>query len=495
MKSSLTLPHSLEAERAVLGAILLDDSCLLRALEMDLTPEDFYHSGHRKMFSAMVRLQARGVLREPILLIEEMTQRGEIHEVGGAAGMMTMVEDALTLGHLEPYAALLKEHTATRALLDLAERIAAAARDGDKAAEIVESASAELARSQRASGKRFGVGLGDFLAQQFPPVEPIIEGILTTDGGGWRAGEEKLGKTLYSEHEAICIALGLPVLGRFAVPVRRRVLFIEEEDPPTRTHRRIAALLRGHNINPDDPAGQADLNEWFRIAVWEGFSLDDPKLVTRLDGTIREFRPAVVYLDALRKFTTRDLNKADQASAVLSILDGLRRDHGVLFLVVHHYRKNQGFRTGRGSQEISGSFVLGAWGESSLFFEPIGRKQGAVRVEAQSKDAPPMPPFKLLVESEGPPHDPRWIRLRAEDLTESSVRERNMETVLQALQTLPATEAIEGKPGVPVDTLAKTVKLSDKTVRECLKGLREQEKAEVVGKGSNNANLWSATNV
>jgi hypothetical protein len=93
----------------------------------------------------------------------------------------------------------------------------------------------------------------------------------------------------------------------------------------------------------------------------------------------------------------------------------VRRKFGVLFRLVHHYRKTQGFRAGRGSQEIGGSYVLGAWGENSLFFEPVGRKQGHVRVEVQSKDSAPVPGFRLKVESEGPTHAPTLVRLVVEE--------------------------------------------------------------------------------
>lgn len=337
------------------------------------------------------------------------------------------------------------------------------------------------------------VGLGQFLAQKFPPLEPIVEGLLYTDGGGWIGGEEKLGKSYFAVEEALSIALGLPVCGRFAVPQRRRVVFIEEEDPPRRLHARIHALLRGKDLDPTDPVLLADLDEWMQVAAWTGFSFDTAELVARLDATCRTFQPAVIYGDVLRKLTMRDLNKSPEAGALLATLDGLRRAHGVVFRILHHYRKSQGFRTGRGSQELGGSFQLGAWAENSLFFEPIGRQQGAVKVDIQSKDAPPAPAFKLVFESEGPAHDPLWVRLRAEELTETSIRARTLDAILQALSTIPPTPNLDdgGRPGVPVEELIKVVKVSEKTVRTCLKDLEKASKAESVGTGTHNKKLYA----
>jgi len=65
--------------------------------------------------------------------------------------------------------------------------------------------------------------------------------------------EEKLGKSLHATHEAVCLALKLPVLGLFEVPEQRRVIFIEEEDPPRRVWARVRAILRGIGIDPDNP--------------------------------------------------------------------------------------------------------------------------------------------------------------------------------------------------------------------------------------------------
>jgi hypothetical protein len=332
------------------------------------------------------------------------------------------------------------------------------------------------------------MGGGAFIAQTFPESTHYIDGILSDDGGGWISGEEKTNKTWWMEAEATSLALAKPLAGRFAVPQRRRALILEEEDSPRRTHRRIRAVLRGHGIDPDDPAAQADLDAWLRISVWSGFTLDNALLVAQLDAAIKDFRPAVVYIDCLRKVTMKNLNHADEAGALLAILDDLRRRYDVIFRLVHHYRKQQGFRTGRGSQEIGGSFVLGAWGENSLFFEPIGRKQGAVRVEVQSKDGTPVPGFTLTIESEGPSHAPDLVRLVAtHDVDPNDVDE----IVYQAVAALPKIDAVKGAPGVPFTTIRDAVKKGDKTVRRSLDRLVAGERCLVTGTTTKQAKLYA----
>lgn len=333
-----------------------------------------------------------------------------------------------------------------------------------------------------------GVGLGTFLAQTFEAQSPLIEGLLTADGNGWIAGEEKLGKTYYALEEALALSLGHPVAGRFRVPSRQRVLFIEEEDPPRRAHVRLHALLRGHGFDPTDYAIQAELDGWFQIGVWSGFTLDDDTWLRRLDTTCATFRPAVVYLDVLRKMTRRDLNKAVEAGGVLATLDTIRRDRGVIFRILHHYRKSQGFRSGRGSQEIGGSFVLGAWAESSLFFEPVGRKQGTCRIDVQVKDGPPIPSFTLGFYAEGPAHAPTLVRLTAEDQAEDVSAD---DILLQAVASGPKTPPASGRSGVTVSALAVLLKRSEKTIRRGLKRLVDAELVQVVGKAAKGTDLYA----
>lgn len=339
-----------------------------------------------------------------------------------------------------------------------------------------------------------GISFIDFFNKDFPPADVLVEGLLASDGGGWIGGEEKLGKTFYALEEALCLALKLPVCGRFQVPTQTRVLFIEEEDPPQRVKRRLQALLRGHDQDPEDLDVQRQLFKHLQLAIWEGFSLDKPEMVARLEASLMEFRPRVVYLDVFRKLTLQDLNKADEASKLLETLDRLRRKYDVIFRIVHHFRKGQGgYRTGRGSQEMSGSYVLGAWGENSLFFSPIGKAQGMARVEIQRKDAAGMPPFKLTLESNGEhdTSDPEVMRLVTHDIDQKTHEAELKEQVYDAIQTCPKTEALKGRDGVTLKAICQHLKRrSDKPVREALKELAREKRVQVVGTGQYNADLW-----
>ena len=88
-------PHSLEAERAVLGAILLERDSLPKAIEL-LKPADFYKEGHRKIFDATLALFERNEPVDLLTVSEELKRRAELEEVGGAAALAGLVEEATT---------------------------------------------------------------------------------------------------------------------------------------------------------------------------------------------------------------------------------------------------------------------------------------------------------------------------------------------------------------------------------------------------------------
>ena len=330
------------------------------------------------------------------------------------------------------------------------------------------------------------VDLGTLLRRRLPPLRFLVEGLLVDEGGGFVGGEEKSFKTMLAEHMTLCLALPRPVGGRFAVHERVRVLFVEEEDSLRRTQMRFQKMLRGFGLDPDDPAVQDDLSQWVHLSVWSGADLDSDAWWHTLATEVDTFRPAVAFFDCLSKLTSRNLSKSEEARPLLNRIDQLRRQYGFVAQFIHHYRKGQGERVGRGSQEIAGSYVLGAWSEQSLFLEPKDRTGKIISLVLQSKDAPPLPaPLRLVVTETD-----SAITLTLEDLpTDAGTAER----VWAALGTATPSEPTEGDPGVSVKTLSLALKLSDKTVRRALKSLVAAGRAVVAGLVSNNTKLYAQT--
>jgi len=115
-------PHSLEAERAVLGAILLEPESLPKAVEL-LKSSDFYKEGHRKIFEAMLRLFENSEPVDLLTLSEELRRRNELEEVGGPATLAALVDEAATAAHLLSYGGIVRDKALLRDLIRIATDI------------------------------------------------------------------------------------------------------------------------------------------------------------------------------------------------------------------------------------------------------------------------------------------------------------------------------------------------------------------------------------
>ena len=108
-----TLPHNLEAERSVLGAILIQNDAYNIAVEL-LRPEDFYRDAHRRIFEKMIALAERRTAIDFVTLKEELGAAGELDTVGGPAYVASLVDGVPRATNVEYYAQIVKEKSMLR---------------------------------------------------------------------------------------------------------------------------------------------------------------------------------------------------------------------------------------------------------------------------------------------------------------------------------------------------------------------------------------------
>ena len=133
-------PHSQEAEVSVLGAILIDNRALNRALEW-IKPEDFYRGAHRLIFQAMIDLADRGEPIDVITLTEIIQTRGQMEATGGQAPLVALVDSVPTSANVENYARIVREKAILRRLIEAGTDIVASGLEGaDDVDAIVDAA-------------------------------------------------------------------------------------------------------------------------------------------------------------------------------------------------------------------------------------------------------------------------------------------------------------------------------------------------------------------
>ena len=168
-------PHSLEAEAAVLGAILLDNTALDRVAEV-VTAEDFYREAHRKIFRAATELSQRSEPIDLLTLTEALKTRGELPEIGGAGYVSELTDRALSAANIQYHARIVREKAILRGLISTAAEIVArgyeAREDVTRFVDEAEQAIYQIAEKKtRASFTR----VGDMITETFRQIEQLYE--------------------------------------------------------------------------------------------------------------------------------------------------------------------------------------------------------------------------------------------------------------------------------------------------------------------------------
>jgi replicative DNA helicase len=172
-RSDRTPPHSLDAERSVLGAILLRNEAFNEAAEV-IDADDFYRDAHRRIFNKMVALSERNDPIDLVTLREELARSNELDEVGGAAYITKLVDGVPRSTNVSHYAAIVKEKSTRRSLIAQAGQIIESAFDGDiDADEVMDDAERRIFAVADKRIRSGFVPLSDLVRDSFATIEKL----------------------------------------------------------------------------------------------------------------------------------------------------------------------------------------------------------------------------------------------------------------------------------------------------------------------------------
>src|SRR3982751_6937818 len=120
------LPSSPDTERAILGAVILDNALIAQAVEL-LKPPDFYVPSHRRIFVAMIALFERGSEINPILVAEELRRDNSLDSSGGVLFLTSLTYGLPHVTSIAQYAKLVRGKSLLRQLVKVANKITAEA--------------------------------------------------------------------------------------------------------------------------------------------------------------------------------------------------------------------------------------------------------------------------------------------------------------------------------------------------------------------------------
>ncbi len=169
------LPHNLEAERSVLGAVLIHNEAFNYAAEV-ITSRDFFRDAHRRVFEKMELLAERGDAIDLVTLKEELQRAGELEEVGGPAYLVSLVDGVPRSTNVEHYARIVKEKSALRALILASQQISARAYAAEDDPNVILDEAEQAIFSIAEDRARAGfVAMRDIVSESLPKIEQLFE--------------------------------------------------------------------------------------------------------------------------------------------------------------------------------------------------------------------------------------------------------------------------------------------------------------------------------
>lgn len=239
-----TLPHNLEAERSVLGVILVDNSAYEVASQV-ITDKSFFRDAHRRIYAAIAHLiDERQTVADFVTLREELMRRGDLDDIGGPAYISALADGVPRATNVRYYADIVRDKCTLRDLIYAANKILTDAYAAeDEALTILHRADAAMLDVQNAHVSSRMTTLRESGTELFADFEYRVEhrGQLTgLDTGftsineltfGWQPGDlviiaarPSIGKTTFVMNTAIAAAKGGKRAAIFSLEMRKRQL-------------------------------------------------------------------------------------------------------------------------------------------------------------------------------------------------------------------------------------------------------------------------------
>ncbi len=330
-------PQNIEAEQAVLGAMLIKKEAIAEVQEI-LQPDDFYREAHRIVYEAMVQLQNNDEAVDLVTLTEQLRKSEQLDKIGGLAFITQLANAVPTAANVVYHAKIVKEKAELRSLINAATAIASAAyEDNTDVENIMDDAEKKiLAVANRQNGGAFE-SMKSIVMRTFERINVLYE----SKGGltGISSGFKDLDKlTAGLQKSDLILVAARPSMGKTAFTLNiasyvgthgGKVAFFSLEMSKEQLMQRMLCAEGGIDATKLR-TGQLDTQEW-------------NKLVHVADTLSR----APIYIDDTAGITVMELRSKARR---------LKAEHGLDLIIIDYLQLMQGRPSKNGDnrqQEIS----------------------------------------------------------------------------------------------------------------------------------------------
>ncbi len=350
------LPQNLDAERSILGAILLDNHALNAAVE-NLKPEDFFLEQHRRVFTQMIALGESQQAIDLVTLTESLHRVGELESSGGAPYLAALADGMPRVSNIEHYARIVREKALLRNLIHATHNIQQRALEGEDGADTIldnaESSIFALAEDRVKAGL---IPIKDIVRDNFERLEKIFrEGKSIT---GVSTGYTELDKLLsgFQPSELLILAarpsqgktaLALNIAENISIRAGSPVAFFSLEMSKESLLQRLVASVAqidAHKFR----TGHLSRDDWRKMTEALGAISSAPLWIDDAGSTSvleigakarrlkRDKGLAMVVVDYLQLITGRGRfnNRQEEVSSISRGLKGLAKELQIPVLVL-----------------------------------------------------------------------------------------------------------------------------------------------------------------
>lgn len=209
-------PQNIEAEQAVLGAMLIDKEAIAKATEV-LSADDFYREAHRVIFSAMLELYNKNEAVDMVTVTEILKRDNKLEDIGGIAYITSLANVVLTAANVKYHAEIVAEKSVLRQLVRVSTEIAAMGYEANEdVGTLLDTAESRILEISNRKKKNDFTAINDILMDSVQSIESLLQ----NKGGltGLPAGFADLDKLTSGLHPSDFIILAArPSMGKTAL--------------------------------------------------------------------------------------------------------------------------------------------------------------------------------------------------------------------------------------------------------------------------------------
>ncbi len=339
-------PQNIEAEQAVLGAMLIDKEAIAKATEV-LLADDFYREAHRVIFSAMLELYNKNEAVDMVTVTEILKRDNKLEDIGGIAYITSLANVVLTAANVKYHAEIVAEKSVLRQLVRVSTEIAAMGYEANEdVGTLLDTAESRILEISNRKKKNDFTAINDILMDSVQSIESLLQ----NKGGltGLPSGFADLDKLTSGLHPSDFIILAArPSMGKTALALNI------VQNVALRAHKVIGGEPRSVAFFSLEMSKEQLVNRMLcaeagidsqRLRVGEMHDEDWTHLWDACDTMSR----AKIYIDDTAGITAMDMRSRARR---------LKAEHGLDLIVVDYLQLMQGSgkrnNSGDRQQEVS----------------------------------------------------------------------------------------------------------------------------------------------